>query len=389
MSPPTKLRLLRLEVGRRRHRAREDEVAEARGEALDLRLDRVGHVAAPAVRDVAVRPGGVLALRRAGRVEQRVLGEQHERPLGRRCSSRRRARRRRSRRASRRGGRSPARRALGRAPRDRPVERPVELECARAVPVAARARGRSAPGSRGDPQELARGDVGEHDLGRAAARPPGSTRISHAVELRCRAHRRSPARRRAGSRQPATWPSTPSASPKPALGRRSSGSIECAASPAKSARARSVANRDSRERAGVVQRGERRPGEPQAAGSARSGGGSGPRTSCSASRHPSTIGRDQRAVGGGVGAEVDVGEIALEHNRGAVVERMGDEGRRVDPRRRPAPPSGRRARRVPSGGSPSRGRGGSPAASARRCGRLRRSRRPPRRPRRRALPASA
>ena len=39
---------------------REDQIAEARSEALDLRLHPLGHVLRRAVRDMAVGPGGVL-----------------------------------------------------------------------------------------------------------------------------------------------------------------------------------------------------------------------------------------------------------------------------------------------------------------------------------------
>src|SRR5919204_5108015 len=44
---------------------REDPLAEAGSEALDLRLDPLRHVDGGAVRDVAVRPGRVLSKRRA------------------------------------------------------------------------------------------------------------------------------------------------------------------------------------------------------------------------------------------------------------------------------------------------------------------------------------
>ncbi len=65
MSPPTRLRFPRLEVGRALDRAGEDELAEPRGETLDLCLDARSHVLRRAVRHVAVRPSRVLAGGRA------------------------------------------------------------------------------------------------------------------------------------------------------------------------------------------------------------------------------------------------------------------------------------------------------------------------------------
>jgi hypothetical protein len=50
--------------------------------ALDLRLDTIPHVDGGPVRDMAVRPGGVLAAGSARVVEQALLGEQDERALG-------------------------------------------------------------------------------------------------------------------------------------------------------------------------------------------------------------------------------------------------------------------------------------------------------------------
>ena len=384
MSPPTKLRLRASKsAGVVTARARTRSRKPGR-EALDLRLDRVGQVAAPAVRDVAVRPGGVLPLGRAGRVEQRVLGEKHERPLGRP------ARPRGAlgggdlvERAAEVDGRGAG--ALGRAPRDRPVERPVELERARAVPVAGEAAV-VALRKPGDPAELRRG---RRRRGRPRRRGSSSTGLdactvssaASASAIACAPPRGKP--------QPATWPSTASAIPKPALGRRSSGSIECAARPAKSARARSVANSRLRERAGVAQRGDRRRGEPRparheraaAAGTDRGRAARPPPT-------PSTIGSTAR------GRRRCRRRGRRRRGRARArprCRRRADARRRqaARPTARPAPPSGRRARRAPSGGSPSRGRGGSPAASARRCARRRRSRPPPRRPRPRAPPASA
>src|SRR5262249_58835520 len=74
------VRVVCLKLGRGRLRERQDSLPEARGKPLDLTEDRLGHLRGGAVRDVAVRPDGVLARRRAGGVEQAVLREQHERP---------------------------------------------------------------------------------------------------------------------------------------------------------------------------------------------------------------------------------------------------------------------------------------------------------------------
>jgi hypothetical protein len=124
-----------LEVGRAERAASEDQVAEARREALDLGLDALRHVHVGAVRDMAVGPGGVIAGRRARLVPEARLGEQDERtlsdparpgePLG--------ARDLLERASEVDGGRPPARLRL---PRDRAREGPVELERPRTVPVA-------------------------------------------------------------------------------------------------------------------------------------------------------------------------------------------------------------------------------------------------------------
>src|SRR5215207_8151963 len=113
--------------------AREYQIAEARREALYLRLYPLGHVHARAVRDVAVGPARLLARGRARLVEQTLLRDEDEGALGVYAApdgglgpgdifdGR----------AEVDGRRAPAR--LG-PPRDRPAERPVELEDAGAVP---------------------------------------------------------------------------------------------------------------------------------------------------------------------------------------------------------------------------------------------------------------
>src|SRR5947207_725992 len=75
------IRVFALEVSGRARAAREDAVAKAGREALDLLLDCRTHVDGRAVRDVAVRPGRVLAGRGTGVVEETLLREQDEGPL--------------------------------------------------------------------------------------------------------------------------------------------------------------------------------------------------------------------------------------------------------------------------------------------------------------------
>src|SRR5579859_366866 len=58
---------------------RQDALAKAGREALDLRLDALGHVVRRAVRHVAVYPGDLFSLRCAGNVEEALLRYQHER----------------------------------------------------------------------------------------------------------------------------------------------------------------------------------------------------------------------------------------------------------------------------------------------------------------------
>src|SRR5438105_7089686 len=121
-----------MDLGRAHDRTREDALTKPRGEALDLRLHSFSHVERGAIRDVAVRPHGVLPRWRARWVKKALLSDEDERTVGR----------------------SPARdlgfalgdlierpaevhrpcaKALLGAPRDRAVDRVVELEDARPV----------------------------------------------------------------------------------------------------------------------------------------------------------------------------------------------------------------------------------------------------------------
>ena len=61
----------------------EHAVAKSRREAFDLALDAPSMSTVDPVRHVAIAPRDVLARRRARRIEQRRLAEQHERPIRR------------------------------------------------------------------------------------------------------------------------------------------------------------------------------------------------------------------------------------------------------------------------------------------------------------------
>src|SRR5204863_249135 len=70
--------LLRLDPPGRPGASLANHVAKARSEALDLVLDRPGHIHVGTVRDVAVGPGDVPIVRRARAVEKRRLREEDE-----------------------------------------------------------------------------------------------------------------------------------------------------------------------------------------------------------------------------------------------------------------------------------------------------------------------
>src|SRR5205823_3378727 len=156
-----------MDLGRAHDRARENAVAKPRREALDLRLHPFSHVERGAIRDVAVRPHGVLARGSARWVEEALLSDEDERALGRR--------------AARDLGLAlgdlverssemdrPCAKALFGAPRDRAVDRVVELEDAR--PVAERTELRAITVRKtwtGHLVELSRRDVAEIRSGRA------------------------------------------------------------------------------------------------------------------------------------------------------------------------------------------------------------------------------
>ena len=75
------VRVVRLLVGGGADRAGQDEVAEARGEPLDLRLYPAGHVDRGSGRHVAVGPQGLPAGRSARRIGDAGLDHEHVRVL--------------------------------------------------------------------------------------------------------------------------------------------------------------------------------------------------------------------------------------------------------------------------------------------------------------------
>ena len=147
------------------HVASQDPVAETRGEALDLRLDRGGGVAVPACGHVRV---GVQRMHVAGgarRVGQVLLADEDERPLGHPARGHERlARRDVAVAAADMDCPGPARLLV--RPRHAARDREVDLERARPVPVL---RKRTCDPARhpvaGDPRRGGRGDVEHDDVG--------------------------------------------------------------------------------------------------------------------------------------------------------------------------------------------------------------------------------
>ena len=335
---------------------REDQGAEARREALDLRLDAVGHVLRRAERNVAVGPGRV---RPAGR--SRVVEEGRLRRAGRTGAPRggpraARARTRRSPRTCRRGARS--RRALQSAA----VQGigPSSAQSSLKTPGPCRYRrsdGRSGP--EGDRRRCGAALAGRRRRGRRrreAARRPGS---------RCESHRRAPradrpARRRArceparGKPQPKTWAVAIRNRPTPPLGRVSQ----------REHRVRRVAGEEragcaltgSASRARAALESPARAKEKSTACKRRCGRGrNGPRTTGSyvaPARHDAV---DEAQVGAAIFPE-PFGrgeERTLGGHGSSVVERMRGRGVGLRPSRPGARGRGRTATRARAGGSPS------------------------------------
>ena len=293
------------------------------------------------------------------RVEQALLGQQHERPLGMLAAPRPPLARRRSRRSVPPRWTVPAPRAARGAPRDRAVERPVDLEDARGRSESVAARGGSPRAA--DRPRCASSCRGVTSNSTARARGSSSSerdaRAGHDLAAeRARdtrpARRRSAATRRAATGQPTAWPAIAEHEPERArVGGSSSGSIECAASPANSARARSPRNRD---RASPVA--GRSAGRPKRA---IASGCRGSRSGASSSAMSASASRDERldqpAIGPAVGPPSAVGGRLDERSssdRRAVVERVRERRRRVRPTPGRAPPAaarGRTARPAASG----------------------------------------
>ena len=148
MSPPTRFGFRRSRSAGPSDAAREDPLAEARREALDLALDRARSGRRSSRSGRGSRPRRCACLRgRACRIEQASAGRAARRAA--RSSRRSLGRALRGGDLLERAAEVHGRRACahsGRRPRDRPGERPVELEDARAVaealerpPVARRA----------------------------------------------------------------------------------------------------------------------------------------------------------------------------------------------------------------------------------------------------------
>src|SRR5439155_3451957 len=133
---PDVVRVVALDVGGRHHVPREHALAETRCEALELRLDALGHVDGRAVRHVAVGPDRVLARGRARLIEEALLADEHEWALGRVALPHLALGVRDVvERAAHMHG--PGAKAGLRAPRDRAVERVVDLEDTRAAAIPA------------------------------------------------------------------------------------------------------------------------------------------------------------------------------------------------------------------------------------------------------------
>src|SRR5258708_1933127 len=74
--------VVRLKVTRRHAVSREDAIAKAGGEALDLALNHTRHIERRAARYVAVGPSSVLSGRSTGRIEQALLGDEYKGAFG-------------------------------------------------------------------------------------------------------------------------------------------------------------------------------------------------------------------------------------------------------------------------------------------------------------------
>src|SRR6266545_3093864 len=307
--------VVRLEVVRRHDVAREDEAAKSRCVPLDLRLDRIGRVARPALRHVTVRPGGVLARRRARIVEQALLREDHKRLLARPAAVPRFALGTRD-LCERAADVHRSRAAAGFAqPRDRAVERPVELE--RRGPVAEPGR---IAGQTGDTRKLVRRKVAENHVG---ARQRVHSARRHALA----------AQRAQSCRECIHHGLGAAARERPAVHVRRGAQHEA------EARGRRGLERQRRVRSVSGEQRPRALGRVQArdgASAEQAAGETGPQTQQIPARPPLRPGTDERldemSVRRGVGAEPLRGAVqrSREHDR-VVVERVRRGHGRIDP----------------------------------------------------------
>jgi hypothetical protein len=320
--PADQVRVRLLHCSRVMCLAREDPFAEAGRESLDLSLDCPANVDGRAVRDVTVGPGRVLADRRASVVEEALLREQDEGPLGVPSLPRRalgfgdlgrRA-------AEMDGGGA---RNLGGAPRDRAVERVVDLEDARAVAPTLEA---AAVGRReevaGEREQLPRRDVADDDVAarEVAQRGDGMSGLDLAAEFAQPCSERVGDRLRAAARK------------RPAVRVRETQEAEPEAGSALAFERQDRMRRGSQEqRLGMRRRQPFRDGR-RLAQRARGETPCSPRRSCQArdrsqkERRDLDRGADEPRV---LRAE-RVGR-ALDEERRSVVERMRERGRRFDP----------------------------------------------------------
>ena len=233
-----------------------------------------------------------------------------------------------------------ARAQSGARPRNRPVERPIELERGRRRSDSARARGGTAPGSRSPAIRATwrgpRSSITTRapaQLVERADRRVGLHLPAERPEVAPRARPRTAASRRGRSASPPRAPPPTGAGRRPRCRRASSARNECAALPAKSARAAVPRSRRASERRGrasacspnramriglprEVQR--RAPARPRRAR---------PRPGRTAPCRPTPVAPAvAEPARGGL-------ERLLEHGRRAAVERMRERRRRAGPTR--------------------------------------------------------
>ena len=241
------VRVLGLEVGRTARRPREHDVAEPGREPLDLALDRRRHVDRRAVGHVAVRPQRVPARRRAAGVDQALLGDEHEGPLGMAAARRRPPPRRRSRRALPPRCTVPARRQASRRPRHRLGERVVELEDARRRSGSGAGHAAVAGGQRRHRRSRRAGagvtskqhGPGLREIGQRPHLGAGADLAAERAQVRRHRVGDAPASRRARPASRRRGRARAARARSRAVGARSSGRIECAPIPASRARASS------------------------------------------------------------------------------------------------------------------------------------------------------